>query len=97
MKLRPAGDRIVVRRLNEGERKSIGGIVLPHSGGDGPAMGRVISVGPGTMIESGERVVPDFEVGDQVMIPAYVGTEFTMGGEPLLLIRQDEVMGVVEN
>jgi chaperonin GroES len=95
MKTRPLYDRIVVRRIEE-DRKSPGGIVIPDNAAEKPIRGDVIAVGNGKILDNGEVRSPDLKVGDQVLFGKYAGTEVKVEGEELLVMREDDVMGVFE-
>jgi chaperonin GroES len=95
MKIRPLHDRIVVKRLEE-ERKSPGGIVIPDTAAEKPIRGKVIAVGKGKLLENGDIRPVDLKVGDQVLFGKYTGTEIKVDGEELLVMREDDVMGVFE-
>ena len=93
MKIRPLHDRVVVKRLDE-ERKSAGGIVIPDTAAEKPIRGKVIAVGKGKLLENGDVRPVDLKVGDQVLFGKYSGTEIKVDGEELLVMREDDVMGV---
>jgi chaperonin GroES len=93
MKIRPLHDRIVVKRLEE-ERKSPGGIVIPDTATEKPIRGKVLAVGKGKVLDNGELRPVDLKVGDQVLFGKYGGTEIKIDGEELLVMREDDVMGV---
>jgi chaperonin GroES len=95
MKIRPLHDRIVVKRLDE-ERKSPGGIVIPDTAAEKPIRGKVLAVGKGKLLDNGEIRPVDLKVGDQVLFGKYTGTEIKVDGEELLVMREDDVMGVFE-
>ena len=95
MKIRPLHDRIVVRRVEE-DRKSPGGIVIPDNAAEKPIRGDVIAVGNGKILDSGEVRSPELKVGDQVLFGKYAGTEVKVEGKELLVMREDDVMGVFE-
>ena len=95
MKLRPLHDRVVVRRTEE-ERKSPGGIVIPDTATEKPSKGEVIAVGKGKILESGEIRPLDLKKGDKVLFGKYSGTEVKIDGEDLLVMREDDVMAVIE-
>jgi chaperonin GroES len=95
MKIRPLHDRIVVKRVDE-ERKSPGGIVIPDTAAEKPIRGKVIAVGKGKLLENGEIRPVDLKVGDHVLFGKYTGTEIKVDGEELLVMREDDVMGVFE-
>jgi chaperonin GroES len=95
MNLRPLHDRVVVRRTEE-ERTSPGGIVIPDSATEKPIKGEVIAVGNGKTKDSGEKQPLDLKVGDKVLFGKYSGTEVKVDGEELLVMREDDVMAVIE-
>jgi chaperonin GroES len=95
MNIRPLHDRVVVRRTEE-ERTSPGGIVIPDSATEKPIRGEVIAVGNGKILDSGDQRPLDLKVGDQVLFGKYSGTEVKVDGEDLLVMREDDVMAVVE-
>ena len=95
MKIRPLHDRVVVRRTEE-ERTSPGGIVIPDTATEKPVRGEVIAVGNGKLLDSGDVRALDLKVGDQILFGKYSGTEVKVDGEELLVMREDDVMAVVE-
>jgi len=95
MKIRPLHDRVVVRRTEE-ERKSPGGIVIPDSATEKPIRGEVLAVGNGKILEGGETRPLDVKVGDTVLFGKYSGTEVKIDGEELLVMREEDVMAVLE-
>ncbi len=95
MKIRPLHDRVVVRRLEE-EKVSAGGIVIPDSATEKPSQGEVISVGNGKILDNGDVKPLDVKAGDRVLFGKYSGTEVKIDGEELLVMREDDIMGVVE-
>jgi chaperonin GroES len=95
MNIRPLHDRVVVRRTEE-ERTSPGGIVIPDSAAEKPIRGEVIAVGNGKILESGDQRALDLKVGDNVLFGKYSGTEVKVDGEDLLVMREDDVMAVIE-
>jgi len=95
MKLRPLHDRVVIRRTEE-ERKSPGGIVIPDTATEKPIKGEVVAVGKGKILESGEVRPLDLKKGDKVLFGKYSGTEVKVDGEDLLVMREDDVMAVIE-
>jgi chaperonin GroES len=95
MKMRPLHDRLIVKRQAE-ERKSPGGIMIPDTVAEKPMFGKVIAVGSGQILENGEVRAPDVSVGDKVLFGKYSGTEVKVDGEDLLVMREQEVMAVVE-
>jgi chaperonin GroES len=95
VKIRPLHDRVVVRRL-EDERKSPGGIVIPDTAKEKPIQGEVIAVGNGKVMEDGKVRPLDVKVGDKILFGKYSGTEVKIGTEELLVMREEDIMGVVE-
>ncbi len=95
MKIRPLHDRVVVRRMEE-ERTSAGGIVIPDSATEKPIQGEVIAAGNGKILENGEVRPLDVKIGDRVLFGKYSGTEVKLEGEELLVMREEDIMGVVE-
>ena len=95
MNIRPLHDRVVVRRMAE-ERTSPGGIVIPDTAAEKPIQGEVIAVGNGKILENGDRRALDVKVGDRVLFGKYSGTEVKISGEEVLVMREEDIMGVVE-
>lgn len=95
MKIRPLHDRVIVRRTEE-ERTSPGGIVIPDTAAEKPIRGEVIAVGNGKLLDSGELRPLDVKVGDKVLFGKYSGTEVKVDGEELLVMREDDIMAVLE-
>ena len=95
MKIRPLNDRILVKRLEE-EEKTAGGIIIPDSAKEKPAEGEIIAVGPGKLNDAGERVAVDLKVGDRVLFSKYGGTDVKLDGEDYLIMREDDILGVIE-
>ena len=95
MNIRPLQDRVVIRRMEE-ERTSSGGIVLPDSATEKPVQGEVIAVGNGKVLDNGESRPLDVKVGDRVLFGKYSGTEVKINDEDLLVMREDDIMGVIE-
>ena len=95
MKLRPLHDRVVVKRMEE-ERTSPGGIVIPDSATEKPIKGKVIAVGNGKVTESGDVRKLDVKKGDEVLFGKYSGTEVKVDGDELLVMREDDIMAVIE-
>ena len=96
LKLQPLGDRVVVER-EASEEKTAGGIVLPDSAKDKPARGRVVSVGPGRVLDDGSRSSLQVKVGDRVIFSSYSGESFKIDNQELLLMREDEILAVFED
>lgn len=95
MSIRPLHDRVVIRRMEE-ERTSAGGIVIPDSATEKPSKGEVIAVGNGKILDSGDVRALDVKVGDKVLFGKYSGTEVKVDGEDLVVMREDDIMAVVE-
>ena len=95
MKFRPLHDRVVVRRV-ESEEKTAGGIIIPDTAKEKPQEGEVIAVGPGARDEAGKLVPLDLKVGDRIIFGKWSGTEVKIDGEDLLIMKESDVMGVVE-
>jgi chaperonin GroES len=95
MNIRPLHDRVVVKRTEE-ERTSPGGIVIPDTAAEKPIRGKVIAIGNGKILDSGDVRPLDLKVGDNVLFGKYSGTEVKVNGEDLLVMREDDVMAVVE-
>lgn len=95
MKIRPLNDRVLVKRLEE-EQKTAGGIIIPDTAKEKPAEGQVVAVGPGKLNSKGERVAIDIKAGDRVLFSKYGGTEVKIDGEDFLIMREDDILGVVE-
>ena len=95
MNLRPLHDRVVVRRSEE-ERTSAGGIVIPDSAAEKPIQGEVVAVGNGKLLDDGSVRPLDVKVGDRVLFGKYSGTEIKLADEKLLVMREDDIMGIVE-
>ena len=95
MKFRPLHDRVVVKRI-DAEEKSAGGIIIPDTAKEKPSQGEVIAVGPGGRDESGRLIPIDVKVGDRVLFGKWSGTEVVIDGEDLLIMKESDVFGVVE-
>ena len=95
MNLRPLHDRVIVKRMEE-ERLSAGGIVIPDSATEKPVRGEVLAVGNGKILENGEKRDLDIKAGDKVLFGKYSGTEVKVDGEELLVMREEDIMAVIE-
>jgi chaperonin GroES len=95
MKFRPLHDRVVVRRLEEDDRTK-GGIIIPDTAKEKPMQGEIVAVGPGARNDKGELVKPDVKAGDRVLFGKWSGTEVKIDGEDLLIMKESDVMGVIE-
>lgn len=95
MKIRPLQDRVIVKRLEE-EEKSAGGIIIPDTAKEKPMEAKVTAVGKGKITEEGKVLPMDVKVGDRVLIGKYAGTEIKIDGEENLIMREDEILAVIE-
>jgi chaperonin GroES len=95
MKIRPLHDRVIVKRLEE-ERTSAGGIIIPDTATEKPIQGKVVAVGKGKILEDGSVRQLDLKVGDKILFGKYGGTEVKVDGEELLVMREEDVMAVIE-
>ncbi len=96
MNIRPLHDRVIVRRKEE-ERTTAGGIILPDAATEKPVLGEIIAAGKGKILENGEVRPLDVQVGDTVLFGKYSGNEVKVDGEDLLVMREEDIMGVVES
>ena len=96
MNFRPLHDRVVVKRIEE-EQKTKGGIIIPDTAKEKPMQGEVLAVGPGARNEKGELVTPDVKPGDRVLFGKWSGTEVKIDNEELLIMKESDIMGVIEN
>jgi len=94
MKIKPLADRILVRRIEEEEQKR-GGIIIPDTAKEKPQRGTVIAVGPGKLGEDGKRVPIEVKEGDEILFGKYAGTEVKLDGEEYLIMREDDILGVI--
>ncbi|HLG94944.1 MAG TPA: co-chaperone GroES [Bryobacteraceae bacterium] len=95
MNIRPLYDRIVVKRVEEQEKK-IGGLYIPDSAKEKPQEGEVVAVGKGKRLEDGKVVALEVKAGDHILFGKYSGSEITIDGEELLIMREDEILGILE-
>ncbi|MEI6226214.1 MAG: co-chaperone GroES [Deltaproteobacteria bacterium] len=95
MKIRPLQDRVIVKRVEE-EEKTKGGIIIPDSAKEKPAEGKVIAVGKGKIGEDGKLQPLDVKPGDRILFSKYAGTEVKVDGEETLIMREDDILGVIE-
>lgn len=95
MKLRPLQDRILVQRVEE-EEKTKGGIIIPDTAKEKPAEGKIVSVGKGKVDESGKRIAPEVKKGDRILFGKYSGTEVKIEGEEYLIMREEDVLGIID-
>ncbi len=94
--VRPLHDRVIVRRLDE-EEKSAGGIIIPDSAKEKPVEGEVLAVGKGKILENGDVLPLDVKAGDKVIFSKYAGTEIKLDGNEVLMMREDDILGVIES
>ena len=94
--IRPLHDRVIVRRIDANEVKTSGGLYIPDTAKEKPQEGEVVAVGKGKLLESGTRVEPDVKKGDRVLFGKYSGTEVKLDGEELLIMREDDILGIIE-
>jgi chaperonin GroES len=95
MKIRPLHDRVIVKRIEE-EEKTKGGIIIPDTAKEKPQEGKVIAVGSGKVLENGTKINLDVKVGDKILFGKYSGTEIKIEGEEYLMMREDDILGVIE-
>ncbi len=95
MKIRPLQDRILVKRVDEEETTS-GGIIIPDTAKEKPQEGKVISIGPGKTLESGEIAEPGVKAGDRILFSKYAGTDVNVDGDEHIIIREDDVLAIFE-
>lgn len=95
MDLRPLHDRVLVKRLEEAEQRR-GGIIIPDTAKEKPQQAEVKAVGSGKLLETGERVAPDVKPGDRILFGKYSGSDIKLDGEEYLILKEDEILGVLE-
>ena len=95
MKVRPLHDRIIVQRLEEGEQK-VGGIIIPDTANEKPQQGKVIAAGNGKVKDDGKSIALDVKSGDRILFGKWSGTEVKLDGEELLIMKESDIMGIVE-
>ncbi|HXS94432.1 MAG TPA: co-chaperone GroES [Candidatus Limnocylindrales bacterium] len=95
MALRPLHDRVLVKRLEEGEQQR-GGIIIPDSAKEKPQQAEVVAVGNGKLLEKGDRVAPEVKAGDRILFGKYGGNDVKIDGQEYLILREDEILGVLE-
>jgi chaperonin GroES len=96
LNLRPLSDRVVVKPLDR-EEVTKSGIVLPDTAKEKPQQGEVMAVGPGRILDSGERIVPDVKAGERVLFAKYSGTEFKLDQDELLILRESDILAIVNS
>ena len=97
MNIRPLYDRIVVKRLDSQDEKTASGLIIPDSAKEKPQEGEVVAVGKGKRLEDGKVVTLDVQVGDRILFGKYSGSEIKLDGEELLIMREDEVLGILDS
>jgi chaperonin GroES len=95
MKVKPLQDRILIKRIEE-EAKTKGGIIIPDAAKEKPQEGLVVAVGDGKVLESGQRVAPEVKPGDKILFGKYSGTEIKVDGEEHLILREDDILAIIE-
>ncbi len=95
MKVKPLQDRILIKRIEE-EQKTKGGIIIPDAAKEKPQEGIVVAVGDGKVLDSGQRVAPEVKPGDKILFGKYSGTEIKVDGEEHLILREDDILAIVE-
>lgn len=95
MAIKPLGDRILIKQTEQTEEK-IGGIIIPDTAKEKPQEGEVIAVGPGKMLDTGQRQAPNVSVGNKILYGKYAGTEVKYGGEEYLIVREDDILAIIE-
>jgi chaperonin GroES len=96
MKFKPLGDRVLVKRTDEAEQKSAGGIIIPDTAKEKPSRGTVLSAGPGTLKEDGTRTPLDVKEGDKILFGKYSGTEVKIDGEEFLIMHENDILGILQ-
>lgn len=96
MKIRPLQDRVLVKRLDEAEEKTRGGIIIPDTAKEKPQHGKVVAVGKGKTADDGKVITMDVKVGDKILFGKYAGSEIKLDGEEHLIMREEDILGVVE-
>ncbi|MFZ5585985.1 MAG: co-chaperone GroES [Thermodesulfobacteriota bacterium] len=94
MKIKPLQDRVIVKRIEE-EQKTAGGIIIPDSAKEKPQQGKILAVGPGKVLEGGTRVDMTVKAGDLVLFGKYAGSEVKIDGEEVLIMREDDILGII--
>lgn len=96
IKIRPLRDKVVVKRIEEVEEKTPGGIIIPDTAKEKPQMGEVVAVGKGKVLQDGKVLPTEVKVGDRVLFARYAGTEIKIDGKEYLIMSEDEILGIVE-
>ena len=96
MSIKPLGDRVLVKRIDSGEEEVRGGIVIPDTAKEKPQEGEVVAVGEGKVLDSGQKMGMSVKAGDRILFGKYSGTEVKLDGEEYLIMREEEVLGVLQ-
>ena len=94
--IRPLHDRVILRRITDSETKTAGGLFIPDTAKEKPQEGEVVAVGKGKVKDDGSRIEPDVREGDRVLFGKYAGTEVKLDGEEYLIVREEEILGIIE-
>lgn len=97
MNAKPLGNRVVVRRIEDDAEKTSSGLYIPDSAKEKPQMGEIVAAGPGTRKDDGDLLPMDVKAGDKVMFGKYAGNDITVDGEELMIMREDEILGVLDD
>ena len=95
MPIRPLGDRVLVKRVEEEEHKSAGGIIIPDTAKEKPQRGKVTAVGPGRIADDGKRIPMEVKEGDEVLFGKYAGTDVKIDGEEYLIMHESDILGII--
>ncbi|MCX7767117.1 MAG: co-chaperone GroES [Candidatus Sumerlaeia bacterium] len=95
MAVKPLGDRVVVKRIEEEEQKSAGGIIIPDTAKEKPQRGKVIAVGPGRLSDDGKRMPMEVKVGDEILFGKYSGTDIKIDGEEYLIMHESDILAII--
>jgi len=96
MGVKPLADRVLIERVEEQEEKSAGGIIIPDTAKEKPQRGKVVAVGPGKVNDEGKRIALEVKVGQQVLFGKYSGTDIKIDGKEMLIMREDDILGIIE-
>ena len=96
MSMRPLHDRVLIKRVEESGEQRMGGIIIPDSAKEKPQQGQVEAVGNGKLLDTGERIAPEVKPGDRILFGKYSGAEIKIEGQEYLILREDEILGVLE-
>ena len=96
MKLKPLGDRVLVKRTDEADEKTAGGIIIPDTAKEKPQRGSIVAAGPGSLKDDGTRTPLEVKAGDEILFGKYSGTEVNIGTDELLIMHESDILGVIE-